>query len=125
MPASASVIRMAFKGRRRAREWKTIEAMIHLFCRDHHHPDGDLCVECDELRSYANHRLEKCPYGDSKPSCVKCPIHCYKPANREKIREVMRYAGPKLLLRRPILTIRHLIDDRKKLPQLPRRRASS
>ena len=107
--------------KRTQREWKTIEAMIALYCRDQHAANGQLCAECAELTSYARQRLEKCPFGDDKPTCVKCPIHCYKPVCREQVREVMRYAGPRLLLRRPILTIRHLLDERKPAPPLPRR----
>ena len=107
---------------RRQREWKTIEAMIVLYCRDQHASSGQLCPACTELTSYARQRLEKCPYGDEKPTCAKCPVHCYKPACREQVREVMRYAGPRLLLRRPILTIRHLLDERQPPPELPRNR---
>ena len=107
---------------RNQREWKTIEAMISLYCRDQHAPEGQLCSPCADLRDYAFQRLEKCPYGDEKPTCAKCPIHCYKPECREKVREVMRYAGPRLLLRRPLLTLRHLLDDRKAPPELPQRR---
>jgi hypothetical protein len=110
--------------KRTQREWKTIEAMIALYCRQRHAASGQLCVECRDLRNYARQRLEKCPYGEAKPTCVKCPIHCYKPACREQVREVMRYAGPRLLLRRPLLTIRHLLDERKAAPELPRRRTT-
>jgi hypothetical protein len=108
--------------KRTAREWNTIEAMIALYCREHHATCGQLCPECGDLRDYARQRLEKCPFGEQKPTCAKCPIHCYKPACREQVREVMRYAGPRLLMRRPILTIRHLLDERKPAPEVPRRR---
>ena len=108
--------------RRRQREWTTIEAMIWFYCREHHASNDHLCTDCAELKDYAFQRLEKCPYGEEKPTCAKCPIHCYKPKCREQVREVMRYAGPRLLLHRPLLTLRHLLDDRKPPPQLPQRR---
>ncbi len=106
-------------GTRRKREWKTLAAMIALYCHQHHASTGELCGECQTLAEYAQQRLLHCPFSDQKPTCVKCPIHCYKPACREQVREVMRYAGPRLLLRRPILTIRHLIDERAATPPLP------
>ncbi len=109
-------------GARRKRERKTIEAMVALYCKKHHGTAGVLCAECDALADYARQRLEKCPFGDEKPTCATCPIHCYKPACREQVKEVMRYAGPRLLLRRPVLTIRHLIDDRRPAPELKRPR---
>ena len=107
---------------RRTRERKTIEAMIALYCRRQHASKGGLCIECAALADYARQRLEKCPFGDQKPTCATCPIHCYKPACRAQVREVMRYAGPRLLVRRPVLTIRHLLDERKAVPEPKRRR---
>jgi hypothetical protein len=104
------------------RERKTIEAMIALFCRDQHESKGGLCAECAALAVYALQRIEHCPYGEDKPTCAKCPIHCYKPERREQIRVVMRYSGPRMLLHRPILTLGHMIEGRKAAPATARRR---
>ncbi|WP_322508569.1 nitrous oxide-stimulated promoter family protein [Anaerolinea sp.] len=99
-----------------ARERKTILAMSRIYCADHHGlPDGNLCMECQELLDYAFFRLEKCPYQEKKPTCANCPIHCYKPEMRERVRQMMRHAGPRMLLRHPILAIAHLLDGRKKV----------
>ena len=68
--------------------------------------------ECNELHTYAMSRLERCPFGQEKPTCATCQIHCYKPQLRERIREVMRFAGPRMLWRHPILAIRHVLDRR-------------
>lgn len=99
-----------------AREDKTIEAMIRMLCRDQHHASEELCPDCRELLAYARERLSRCPYQEGKTTCAKCPIHCYKPAMREKIREVMRYAGPKMIYHHPILALYHLVDGRRKEP---------
>lgn len=102
------------------REYKTIEAMISLSCREcHGTKKGELCPMCEELLTYTKNRLDKCPYKEQKPTCAKCPIHCYKPLMREQIREVMRYAGPRMLRRHPILAIRHLPDGWKTIPHPP------
>ena len=93
------------------REQLTITRMIGIYCSDKH--DGhseELCPDCREFLSYAERRLQKCPYGIDKPTCANCPIHCYKPARRDQAREIMRYAGPRMLLRHPLLTIAHKID---------------
>ena len=95
------------------REKKTVKAMLKLYCRNFHGPNTKLCRECSELLSYSFKRLEKCSYGDNKPTCVDCPTHCYKFERREKIREVMRYAGPRMLLYHPILAIFHIVDAKK------------
>ena len=100
------------------RERRTIAAMLVIYCRDHRHRPGrtvrragDLCPGCAELLGYAEERLRGCRYGAAKPTCADCPVHCYKPAMRERVREVMRYAGPRMLLSHPLLAILHLIDS--------------
>ena len=73
-------------------------------------PIPSLCPQCQQLLTYAHQRLERCKFGEDKPSCTRCPVHCYKPAMREQIRQVMRYSGPRMLLHDPIMAIRHLWD---------------
>jgi len=94
-----------------AREKRTIQAMVAIYCRAHHRSDVGLCPECTDLLDYALCRLDRCPFGPAKTTCVCCPVHCYKPAMREKVRRVMRYAGPRMLWRHPILALRHQWDD--------------
>jgi hypothetical protein len=101
------------------REMKTIRVMIALYCRAHHGAEAGLCEACRELCDYAEQRLEKCPYQESKTTCAKCPAHCYKASMREKVREVMRYAGPRMALRHPVLTFYHFLDGRRKTPVKP------
>jgi hypothetical protein len=109
---------------RMRREAKTIEVMIGIYCRDQHGAADTLCPECAELLDYALQRLDKCPYQEDKTTCANCPIHCYKPEMREKVRAVMRYAGPRMTFRHPILTLFHFLDGRRKEPlrDLSRRR---
>ena len=54
-------------------------------------------------------RIHKCPFMETKTFCSACKVHCYKPEMREKIRAVMRFSGPRMLLYHPILAIWHLI----------------
>ena len=90
-------------------EYTTIEAMVGIYCRHHHGRRSGLCPECANLLAYAGQRLDKCPFQEDKPVCAECLVHCYKPDLREQVRVVMRYAGPRMLLRHPILAIRHMI----------------
>jgi predicted amidophosphoribosyltransferase len=107
---------VAGKHPRMDRESRTVEAMIAIYCRGHHGTRLQLCSECDELLAYARERLNKCPFQEGKTTCAQCPVHCYKPAMRDRIRAVMRYAGPRMLARHPILTLFHFIDGRRKEP---------
>ena len=106
---------------RRVRELKTIEIMVRMYCRNHH-GKTPLCPECSELFDYAQRRLERCVFGDAKPNCAKCVVHCYNTDMREKIRVMMRWAGPRMLPRHPILGILHLLADRRPTPMLPAKR---
>ncbi|MHA2281438.1 MAG: nitrous oxide-stimulated promoter family protein [Promethearchaeota archaeon] len=96
------------------REKKTIETMINMYCKNIHDSKDELCQECSELFEYAGERLKYCRFGESKPTCEKCPIHCYKPDARENIRTVMRYAGPRMIYTHPIMGFRHLFKKMKK-----------
>ena len=107
--------------RRVAREWKTIQAMIRIYCRNLHGKRGALCGECEEIRLYAERRLEKCPFAEEKPTCVKCPVHCYEASMRERVRQVMRFSGPRMLLVHPILALRHLRDEKLPLSEKARK----
>ena len=97
------------------RERRTLAAMIGLYCRAHHGGgEADrLCAACAELHAYARARLERCPFGSDKPACSRCTTHCYKPVMRARIREVMRFAGPRMLTRHPVLALHHLRDNRR------------
>ncbi len=106
---------------RMAGEAKTMEVMVAMYCHDLHGLQGGLCDECQGLVAYAHARLERCPYQEGKTTCAKCPIHCYRPAVREQMRAVMRYAGPRMLWRHPILTAVHLWDGLRKEPLRSRR----
>jgi hypothetical protein len=96
-------------------EVRTIRAMLVMYCRASHSSAGELCADCAELFAYARERIAKCPFGIEKPVCNRCTVHCYKPAMREEIQRVMRYAGPRMLRRHPLLAIRHLIRARRYL----------
>jgi hypothetical protein len=105
-----------FKNTRITREIKTIETMVRMYCRRHHETQTGICRECDELLTYAKHRLEKCPFQGGKTTCAKCPVHCYKTDKREKIREVMKFSGPKMIFIHPIMALLHIKDGLRKKP---------
>lgn len=95
-------------------EKKVVSRMIAIYCRAKHNSKDELCADCEELRQYALQRLDRCVFGEEKPTCVTCPIHCYKSEMRAKIKTVMRYSGPRMLFFHPIDTFRHLIQEKKR-----------
>jgi hypothetical protein len=92
------------------REKKTIHSMIKIFCYFKHKKKNRLCSECSEILDYALFRLKNCPHHENKPTCAKCPNHCYNPTFRPKIKLIMRYSGPRMLFIHPFLTVHHLVD---------------
>lgn len=95
------------------KERKTVAAMIQIFCNGNHGSGRKLlCPACTQLLDYANERLNKCPYGENKGACSKCKVHCYKPDMRKQITDVMRYSGPKMVTKHPLLAVDHLIKTR-------------
>lgn len=95
---------------RTAQEKKTVELMIRLYCR---HKEGNrtLCRECSDLLAYSLRRLDKCKFSNNKPTCRRCPVHCYSPDMRERIKAVMRWTGPRMLLYHPMAAVRHLLRE--------------
>ncbi|MBW7983385.1 nitrous oxide-stimulated promoter family protein [Enterobacillus tribolii] len=100
------------------REKLTIRNMLTLYqrrCPDANPDDGHY----DALYAFAEKRLDRCVFGTEKPACRQCPVHCYPSAKREEMKQVMRWAGPRMLWRHPLLTVLHLLDDKKPVPELP------
>lgn len=106
------------------RDQKTLDLMIDMYCHDKHAQTDETCAECTTLKEYAQLRREKCPYQEQKTICAKCPTHCYKKSMRDKIREVMIYAGPHMLIRHPVLTILHMLDSLRKPVALNRKKTA-
>lgn len=92
-------------------EQRTVEQMIRLYCR-RKEGNKELCPQCLELLEYARMRLSRCPFGENKTTCRLCPVHCYKPEMKTRMQEVMRYAGPRMLLYHPAAACRHLWKER-------------
>ncbi len=95
------------------RERETIEVMIEMYCKHHHGFKVGLCENCQPVLTYALQKIDKCVYGPKKPVCNECTIHCYVKDMRNKVKEIMRYSGPRMLFNHPYLGIMHLIDKRK------------
>ncbi|MBL37570.1 MAG: hypothetical protein CMP07_04095 [Xanthomonadales bacterium] len=105
---------MSLQTPRLKREFKTMRRMVEIHCRDHHGTTRP-CPDCEDFLSYAEQRLDKCPYGEEKPTCAKCPVHCYRKQRREQARDIMRYAGPRMMLHHPWLALMHVLDKFRKV----------
>lgn len=103
---------------KREREKKIVSEMIALYCRKKHGTKGKICADCAALDAYARMRSDKCPFMETKTFCSNCRVHCYKPEMREKIREVMRFSGPRMLTVHPVMAVRHVIESKREKKRL-------
>ena len=103
---------------KREREKEVVSQMIALYCRKKHGSRNGLCEECAALEAYARMRSDKCPFMETKTFCSNCKVHCYKPDMREKIREVMRFSGPRMIFTHPVMAISHVIESKKEKKRL-------
>lgn len=101
---------------KREREKTMVSDMIRVYCKGNHaaydKKNKRLCKECQALDDYARMRSDKCPFMETKTFCSNCKVHCYKPEMRQRIKEVMRYSGPRMLFVHPVVCIRHLVETR-------------
>lgn len=101
------------------REKATVKKMISLYCHSHHSNSGSqLCDSCQTIYEYASKRIDVCVFGNDKPTCENCPVHCYNKEMKAKIKTIMRFSGPRMIYRQPIAAVNHFIDkaiDKKKI----------
>ncbi len=96
---------------RREREKIIVSEMIRMYCAGNHPNHVGLCEQCLGLSVYSEKRLLSCMYGDKKPVCKECPVHCYSPQKRGQMKHVMRYSGPRMIYRKPAYAILHIFDN--------------
>ena len=107
---------------KREQEKRMVSEMIALYCRKKHGTRrGCLCAACCELEDYARQRSDRCPFMETKTFCSNCRVHCYQPQMRERIREVMRYAGPRMIFHHPAAAVRHVISTKLEKKRLNKR----
>ncbi|RAQ30094.1 nitrous oxide-stimulated promoter family protein [Hydrogeniiclostridium mannosilyticum] len=104
--------------KKRQREKELVSQMIAIYCHKKHRIRNGLCAECRKLDEYAKTRSDKCPFMETKTFCSNCSVHCYKPEMRIRIREVMRFSGPRMIFHHPISAVRHVIESKREKKKL-------
>lgn len=103
---------------KREREKSMVLQMISLYCKKKHGVKSGLCADCAELNAYARQCSDNCPFMETKTFCSNCRVHCCKADMREKIREIMRFSGHRMIFRHPMAAIRHVIETKKEKKKL-------
>ena len=106
---------------KRQQEKKIVALMIRLYCKKKHGTKKELCVDCQALCDYAMLRSDKCPFMETKTFCSNCKVHCYKADMRETIREVMRFSGPRMIFRHPVMAVLHVIESKREKAEMEKK----
>ncbi len=124
--AAASAADTRRRARRLQRDVAILAKFVGVYCKHRHREAGKaplrfggracpwtfdwppLCGPCRKLLAHGVVKRLRCPY-DPKPSCRKCPAHCYAPKYRAAMREVMRFSGRRLVLSGRLDYLLHLL----------------
>ena len=89
-------------------EKETIRKMFGIYCHSHHGTDGDkLCAKCNALLATVFTKINRCPYGITKPICERCEIPCFGESATKEFREIMSSSTRKMFLKHPMMAVRH------------------
>ena len=93
---------------------RVLEAMGSIYCQGNHSDaqkdEGGMCPEVPHDHRADAFRAASCPYGH-EGNCQDCK-HTVSAAMLTRIRAIMRYAAPRMMVRHPIMVLEYL---RKKL----------
>jgi hypothetical protein len=101
---------MIFKNRIE-REKAIVQVMIEQYCHEKHKEAGSICSSCSELLAYSQNRLTRCSYGNTKPVCKACLVHCYPTARRGQMKQIMQWSGPRMIFHHPLYAFIHVVDS--------------
>lgn len=90
------------------KEKATIRKTFGVYCHNHHKTEGGrLCPQCTALLATVMTKMNRCPYGITKPICDRCEIPCFGTAQTKRFREIMSSSQSGMLIRHPVMTIKH------------------
>ena len=94
----------------RIKEKDNIKTSFSVYCNANHDTkDGKLCPKCMALLTTIMLKISRCKYGITKPLCDHCDEKCFGDANNKTFMEIMDGSRTGMLLRHPVMTVRHKI----------------
>ena len=90
------------------KEKANIKKTFGVYCHKEHGTEGDkLCPKCTALLATVLMKMNRCPYGITKPICDRCESPCFSKSQNIECRKIMTANQKSTLLRHPIMTIKH------------------
>ena len=90
------------------KERENIKKSFAVYCNAHHNTaDGKLCPRCNALLLVVMTKMNRCPYGITKPVCDRCDRPCFGAKATQEFLTIMQSTQRGMFLRHPIMTIKH------------------
>ncbi|MFA6851285.1 MAG: nitrous oxide-stimulated promoter family protein [Selenomonadaceae bacterium] len=94
------------------KEKNNIRKTFGVYCHSHHKtPSDKLCPKCTALLATAMTKMNRCPYGITKPICERCEIPCFGIKQTKEFREIMSSAQKRMFFKHPVMTIKHKLQS--------------
>jgi len=94
------------------KEKNNIRKTFGVYCHSHHNTSSDkLCPKCTALLAIAMTKMNRCPYGITKPICERCEIPCFGIKQTKEFREIMSSAQKRMFFKHPVMTIKHKLQS--------------
>ena len=90
------------------KEKANIRKTFGVYCHKHHDTSGDkLCPQCTALLATVMTKMNRCPYGITKPVCDRCDRPCFGAKQTRDFMEIMSSSQGSMFLRHPVMTVKH------------------
>ena len=90
------------------KEKKNIKKTFGVYCHQNHGTSGEtLCPKCTALLATVMLKMNKCPYGITKPICDRCDRPCFGTGQTKEFLKIMSSSQKRMFLEHPIMTIKH------------------
>ncbi len=92
------------------KEKENIRKTFGVYCNANHGTtDNKLCPKCTALLTTVMLKIQRCPYGISKPICDACETPCFGENPTKEFRAIMKSGQKKMLLSHPLMAVKHKI----------------
>ena len=90
------------------KEKANIRKAFGIYCHSHHGTSGDkLCPKCTALLATVMTKMNRCPYGITKPICDRCERPCFGAKQTQEFLKIMDSTSKRMFLRHPMMSVKH------------------
>ena len=103
---------------KREREKQMVSQMIALYCRRNHHTKGGPLPRLRSAERLRPPALRSLPVHGDENLLFQLPGTLLQAGDAGKIRAVMRFSGPRMILYHPVAAVRHVVETKREKKRL-------